>query len=151
MQYFIQEIAYDQIKPHWQQLWPDREFEAVSAMSYLGGYQCYPPKHSCYYAVTDQKGQILGVNSCHDTGEYLVRSRGLWVDPSQRGQGLGKMLLEYTLTWAQQQGYIAVWSFPKLAAWPTYQSVGFVHQGPWIEQSGSTNGYALRFLNDDTN
>ncbi len=142
----IQQLTYAEIQPYWQQLWPNRNFEATSAMAYLGGYHAYEAKDICYYAVTVD-GAVAGVNSCHNTGDRIVRSRGLWVLPEHRGLGLGQELLNYNFTWAQEHGYTAVWSYPKQAAFGTYQSVGFSAQSPWItDEAGNVNCYVIKFL-----
>ena len=142
----IQHLTYEEIQPFWQQLWPGREFEPVSAMAYLGGYHAYSPKDICYYGVIVD-GNIAGVNSCHNTGDRIIRSRGLWVLPQYRGQGLGQELLSYNFTWAQEHGYHAAWSYPKQDAFNTYQSVGFTAQSGWItDEAGNVNCYVIKFL-----
>lgn len=142
----IEHLTYSEIEPHWQQLWPGRKFEQTSAMAYLGGYHAYAAQDICYYAVTIA-GKIAGVNSCHNTGDLIVRSRGLWVLPEYRGQGIGQELLNYNFAWAKLRGYRAVWSYPKQAAFSTYQSVGFGAQSDWItDEAGNVNCYVIKFL-----
>ena len=145
------EIPYQDIVPFWDKLWPTHNYEAHSAMCYLGGYLAWPPKEIYYYAVQNSQGDIVGVNSCHDTGAYTVRSRGLWVDPKYRGQGLGTTLLTHAVAWAEERNYWAVWSYPKQSAWPAYASAGFVRQGSWITDGAAVNSYAIRFINNDHN
>jgi GNAT superfamily N-acetyltransferase len=117
-------------------------------MCYLGGYQAWAPKSVCYYAIIDETGEICGVNSCHDTGHLLVRSRGLWVDPSRRGHGLGQKLLDFAVDWTRTNKYIALWSYPKLSAWNTYRAVGFERQADWQvdPDTQQQNCYAIRFI-----
>jgi len=144
--YSCKDITFDDIRPFWDKLWAGKTYEQHSAMSYLGGYLAWPPETVCYYGVFDKNNNIVGVNSCHDTGAYTVRSRGLWVDEQHRNNGLGRMLLNYAVAWTESQGRIALWSYPKSTAWTTYNSAGFEQQGPWITENGSTNAYAIKFL-----
>ena len=148
MLYLCHEITYAEIEPYWDKLWLGRTYEPTSAMCYLGGYHAWAPKKACYYAITDEQGKTCGVNSCHDTGNLLVRSRGLWVDPAYRGQGLGQKLLEFAVDWTKANGYSALWSYPKLSAWNTYRSVGFERQLDWQTDPDTKqqNCYAIRFI-----
>lgn len=140
------EISYEEIKVFWDKLWPNRSYEPYSAMSYLGGYLAWPPEEVCYYGVFNGQNDIVGVNSCHDTGHLLVRSRGLWVDPNYRGQRLGVKLLDFATEWAQQRSRHAVWSYPRQDSMATYSAAGYIQQGPWFTDSGVTNCYAIRVL-----
>ena len=143
--YHIAEISYEDIQVFWNKLWPGRSYEAHSAMSYLGGYLAWPPKEVYYYGVFTDQNDIVGVNSCHDTGHMLVRSRGLWVDPQHRGHQLGVQLLDHATQWAEQRDYYAVWSYPRRDSWATYKAAGYEQEGPWFTDSNAvTNCYAIR-------
>jgi GNAT superfamily N-acetyltransferase len=88
---------------------------------------------------------IVGVNSGHACpNQNNYRSRGLWVDPNYRGQGLAQKLLTATIEQAQQEGYTQIWSYPRLSSWPTYQAVGFKLASDWAaSETSEANAYCV--------
>lgn len=133
----IERIQWEEILPIWkEELWPDRvsPIEPVSAMKYLGGYNLEIQDEDPIFFGAHSKGVIYGVNSIVRTAPTQFRSRGLWVDPEKRGQGLGKDLLKWSMSAAKHHGAREVWSAPRKSAWPTYESVGFIRTSDWFDE-----------------
>jgi GNAT superfamily N-acetyltransferase len=148
----IKEISYEECLPVWNKLWADRKtkIEPISFMK-------FPTIVNNSYDYTEREkisspiflgyfdGQILiGVNSLH-TVEDTTRSRGLFVFPQYRNQGIGNSLLKKTIDLATGK---FIWSFPKKEALNTYLSVGFELASEPIYDSleCKTNFYVKKYL-----
>ena len=70
-----------------------------------------------------KNGELIAVNSFHEVGENLERSRGLFVLPEHRGFGYGTLLLQETLSWRNPDKIM--FSFPKEEAVTSYIRAGF--------------------------
>ena len=139
-------IEWKVVLPIWQtQLWPNRKspIEPVSAMCFLGNYDMdnmlVKPTFFGYY----KNGQLVGVNSGHSCPRSnSYRSRGLWVHPQHRRQGIGKALLEITVAEGFNTEHDMIWSFPRKTSWPTYQSTGFQLSSDWLpSETSDLNAY----------
>lgn len=125
----IKESTFKEILPLWEKLWPGRDdIKYMSSM--LDGenwdldiYYKYEPVF--FAAIDDETGKIVGVNSGHPTTDSMYRSRGLYVEPEYRNQGLGKKLLDAAIGYARKRNYDTIWSFPKKDAWSVYKAAGF--------------------------
>lgn len=62
------------------------------------------PKGNAWLA-KDAAGQAVGLIAVKDLGGGACEMKRLWVDPSQRGTGLGRTLAELSITWARDAGY----------------------------------------------
>jgi GNAT superfamily N-acetyltransferase len=132
----VEEITWEEILPVWKdKLWPGRisKIDPASAITYPGGKDrrntVFTPT---YFAIKTDK--IIAVNSvimCYDGG---ARSRGLWVDPVCRGQGLAKAILSKTIEKATQDGATYLWTMPRQSALPAYVSVGFEQTTDWFDE-----------------
>lgn len=125
----IKEISFEEIFPIWRnRLWPTRQdpIKPLSSMTLSGAfdmaiYDLYTP---CFLgAFVD--GQIVGVNSCHLSSNYHVRSRGLFVDEAWRRRGIATQLLNVTEVKGLEWGALTLWSYPKNEALNTYLRAGF--------------------------
>lgn len=137
----IELIDWQDILPIWQkELWPDRKsaIEPVSAMCFLGNYDMdnmlTKPAFFGYY----RKNKLVGVNSGHSCPRSnSYRSRGLWVHPRYRSQGIGKALLNATVAEGFNLGHDMVWSYPRKTSWNVYQSAGFKLSSDWRKSETS--------------
>lgn len=131
----IQEISFDQLLPIWRtKLWPNRQSEITpnSAMVFLGGYDGSNMHTEPTFWGYITHDTIAGVNSGHMCADGSYRSRGLWVDPGYRNQGIGRKLLLATVQRAQANGASFCWSLPRHQSWPVYQSAGFSLSSDWF-------------------
>lgn len=146
--YRICDVTFDDVYPIWKEkLWPGRisRLDQISMLTLRHGELVKEltvkkfKKSVNFSAVvyvseyTEEKNEIVGVNSSVFTGLGLYRSRGLWVDPDHRGLGLSKILLQYAIVKGKDRGCDTVWSLPRKESLPMYESVGFKKQSDWID------------------
>ncbi len=148
-------IDFETIEPIWREkLWPGRTsaIETHSAMTWPYGNKSaeydmrvfeYP---ATFFAIYDDK-KLIGVNSGHKTTNKLYRSRGLWVDPDYRKQGIAQLLFGSTETQARLEGCDAVWSIPRKTALPAYQRFGFETVGDFFgTETSEANIYVIKLV-----
>jgi GNAT superfamily N-acetyltransferase len=146
----IQQISWSEIFEIWsEKLWPQRNVQTIepfSAMLLSGGYgsnQSYSPTFWGYM----RDSAIVGVNSGHACVDGSYRSRGLWVDPEYRNQGIGRNLLLKALEQAENENTRLCWSLPRKTSWPTYQSAGFELCSDWFQtETSDANAYCVKHL-----
>jgi GNAT superfamily N-acetyltransferase len=140
----IVHITFDEILPIWRDhLWPGRvsKIETNSAMKIFSGYDMYNMSTPATFFAFIKDGEIAGVNSGHSCSDNSYRSRGLYVFPKFRKQGIGKALLLATIEQSKLEKAQYVWSYPKQSSWPTYNAVGFSLVSPWEISELDTNAY----------
>lgn len=132
----IRAITFDEILPIWKyQLWPNRQskIETHSVMTWpLTKTQQYDMnifRYPAYFFGMFENNTLVGVNSGHKTSDNEFRSRGLWVDPVFRNQGIASKLLRHTIDIAKITGATMIWSMPRLSALSVYERCGFVVYG----------------------
>lgn len=148
-------INFDTIEKVWREkLWLGRSsaIETHSAMTWP--YDKNPLEYNMdifnylasFFAVWDDEN-LIGVNSGHRTTDTLYRSRGLWVDPDYRKQGIAQLLFSSTETAAKLEGCTSVWSIPRKTALSAYQCFGFETVGSFFgtETSGA-NIYVIKLI-----
>ena len=129
-------------------LWPNRHstIEPVSSMQFMGGYDLknmrFDPTFFAYY----RDDKIIGVNSGHMCIEGKYRSRGLYVFPEYRKQGIGTELLLKTVDQAKKETATIIWSYPRLQSWSTYRKAGFDLSTDWENSELGLNAYCKRDL-----
>jgi GNAT superfamily N-acetyltransferase len=149
----IKEITFDEIYKIWRNnLWPNRNspIESNSAMIFLGGYTMdnmhTQPTHFGYF-VNDV---LVGVNSGHKCADNSYRSRGVYVFPEFRQQGIGKKLLVASIQKAIQEQCLFAWSYPKKTSWNTYVSAGYNLASDWEKsETSDANAYCKIILTNE--
>lgn len=122
----IKEIQFDECLDMWKKLWASRvsPIEPTSAMIFnesdfsSRAYSSNIKKPVFLGAFVN--GVLAGVNSFHEI-DSTTRSRGLYVDPTYRGNKIGELLLRETILRSPS----SCWSFPKQEALSTYLRAGF--------------------------
>jgi GNAT superfamily N-acetyltransferase len=126
----FREISYEQCLTLWKLLWANRvsPIEPVSAMALPTDFnkrEYSKDIGSPTFIGAFDGDQLVGVNSFHRVDDQ-VRSRGLYVLGSHRGNGLGSFLLMCTLEMALAKYPMAlIWSFPREEAIASYERAGF--------------------------
>jgi GNAT superfamily N-acetyltransferase len=142
-------IGWKTVRSIWRDhLWPGRQSEinGVSSMRYLGGHDSliygYQPS---FFAATVGR-QIIGVISGFTTAPQLYRSRGIWIAPQWRRQGVSRLLFDRIDKAALAEGCTAVWSYPRLSALPAYLAHGFRETAPMNDDDAEfgPNCYVLK-------
>lgn len=72
-----------------------------------------------------ENNKILGVNSYFHVNEDQCRSRGLYVYPKYRKNGIAIELLKYAIDQNKNKGYKFIWSKPRDTAIKSYQAAGY--------------------------
>lgn len=124
----ITHINFSEILPVWRdQLWPGREskIEPQSAIDEDGSINMELMKAIPVFLACKDQDKIVGVVSGYKTSNEKFRSRGLWVSPDLRGQGLGYALIDELKKEATLAGCRAIWTMARFDAWPFYQKAGF--------------------------
>ena len=140
----INTISFKEIYQIWStQLWPTRQsiIETHSAMNFLGGYDMKNMISIPTYFAYKLDNKIVGVNSGHLCHDNSYRSRGLFVFPEYRKQGIGKQLLLATIDQGINEHADYVWSYPKQTSWLTYQAAGFNLASIWEQSELDLNAY----------
>ena len=148
-------LSWKTILNVWQkELWPNRTsaIETHSAMTWP--YENSQPKHDMrvfdympYFMGVYDKQTLIGVNSGHRTSIKHFRSRGLWVHPSYRRQGVSQMLFQLTEEAAHREGAEMIWSVPRKTALSAYQHFGFETVGGFFTtETAESNIYAIKKL-----
>lgn len=120
----------------------------MSSMIYLGGYdmQIYK-KYKPSFFVFEINKEIVAVNSCFKSSDDEMRSRGLWVKPEYRKQGITYKLFEKIFDEAFSQQCKYVWSLPRKTALAAYQANGFVKTSDWFKtETSDSNCYVRKTL-----
>lgn len=151
----IERLTFEQITSVWQNhLWPDREspIESHSAMTwpFEGNPEQYDMNVFNYPATfwgvyIDNK--LVGVNSGHKTTDTQYRSRGIWVDPEYRKQGVAQNLFNMTEHRAILEKCNMIWSIPRKTALPAYTKFGFETVGDYIvTETSDANIYVKKII-----
>lgn len=139
----IKEITFEQINDIWleKDMWGDPLLERNKIVSnpvqmslywdgveHLGGIneqiQDLSYSNPTYYGYF-KDNYIVGVNSFFRSNDKQCRSRGLYVYPEFRNEGIGKKLLRYAIEQNRNKDYDFIWSIPRTSGVDTYQKVGF--------------------------
>lgn len=145
----ITEIDFNSIYPVWKDfLWPTRtsKIETNSAMIYLGGIDISNMSYCPTFFAYIVNNKIYGVNSGHKCKDQSYRSRGLYVFPEHRKNGIGSKLLLAVIAQAKKENCKFIWSYPKQSSWTSYQKVGFSLTSVWETSEMDINAYCMRNL-----
>lgn len=105
----------------------DISFEALVARigaDFIDNFD--PARHCCRIAERD--GRIVGAAFVVDAGDRVAKLRMVYVEPSERGTGLGRRLVESGMAFARDAGYtrMTLWTNDVLVpARKLYERLGF--------------------------
>jgi len=131
----IKRISFDEILPVWRDhLWVGRvsEIKPTNGLKYLGGYDRSIEEYNPSFFGVFIDDKCVGVNSGHATAENEYRSRGLFVFPEYRKNGIAQKLLRVISIQAKIEKKGILWSLPRLTALSTYKKFGFNIVSNWV-------------------
>ena len=146
-------IDFLDILPVWKHhLWPHREspIETHSAMTWPYSDNTQTIDMSIFEFEPVFWGAflnhaIVGVNSGHRTTLSQYRSRGIWVDPGHRRQGIAQTLFALTEHQAVLEKCEMMWSMPRISALKSYVKSGFEIQGEkFVTETSRENVYVSK-------
>lgn len=82
--------------------------------------------------VLEDEGRVVGTVAIVPLSSDEVEIKRVYLDPSLRGRGWGRALMEQTLAWARERGYrhARLWSDVRLTRGHVmYERLGFVRTG----------------------
>lgn len=145
----IEKCSFKEIFDIWHNhLWPNRisKIESHSAMLMHGTLTLGNFNYDPSYFIYKDNNKILGCNSGHKCQDNSYRSRGLYVFPEFRKQGIGLELLKATINQGKFENCNMIWSYPRRSSWSVYQKAGFALVGDWHECENQINAYCVKLL-----
>jgi GNAT superfamily N-acetyltransferase len=151
----LQKITFEQILEKWRtHLWPDRNsaIETHSAMTWpfegdTPQYDMAVFKYPATFWGVFLDHKLVAVNSGHCSSAQHYRSRGLWVDPVYRGQGLAQLLFTATEWQGKNEGCAMMWSIPRHSALKSYLNYGFKTVADFfVTETSQANIYVVKQL-----
>lgn len=126
--YHVEACDFGQVLEVWQkQLWPGRisPIEPISCIAENGEINAaILNEKPFFWRAINQEGQTIGVISGFKAGQNF-RSRGVWVDPKYRNQGIGRLLMNQNQIKAQDLNLKKIWTMPRKSTWSFYEKLGF--------------------------
>jgi GNAT superfamily N-acetyltransferase len=150
----IKLIEWKQILEIWcNKLWVGREskIKPTNGLKFMGGYDKEIEKNTPTFFGAYEDNKLVGVNSGFETGNLYYRSRGLYVDPYYRRQGIATSLLRSVEDQAIFQGCKILWSIPRKTALSAYTKAGFIRVSPFFDEAMEfgPNCYAVKNIGEN--
>ena len=146
---------FSDVEPIWrEELWPHRTsvIETHSAMQWPYG-EVLPEYNPDVYSFTPSfvcvrhGSDIVAVNSGHLTTPEYYRTRGIWVHPDHRSQGLAQLTYDHLLKIAQSESAIMMWCIPRSTSLQMHVRWGFSEVGePRETETHGKNHYVYRWI-----
>lgn len=124
----LKQITFSEIKYIWlNYLWLDRKspIKPTNGLLLGGGWiKDIESNTPTFWGIFDND-KLIGVNSGHKAENNMYRSRGIYVFPEYRGQGIAQKLLKATEEQAKKENCSKIWSMPRESSLKTYLKFGF--------------------------
>lgn len=144
----VEPSSFQAVKPYWKALWPGRKsaIEPTSGMQLNGGFDKNYIKFKAYFwEAKSPMGSTAGVLSGHLSSEREFRTRGLYIAPEYRRQGVAHWLLKEAELKALSLGAELMWALPRKTSLTTYENFGFIKVSDWLDHfEFSPNCYVVK-------
>jgi len=134
----IKKTTFDEIFPLWKYgLWPCRksEIKPTNGIIFKGGFDKEIEKNTPTFFGAFINDECVGVNSGFATSESSYRSRGLYVVPKYREEGVGHKLLYAIQKQCITEGYELLWSMPRKESLLVYLTFGFKKVSKFFDEN----------------
>jgi len=134
----IKNTTFGEIFPLWRYgLWPGRksEIKPTNGIKFMGGYDKEIEKNIPTFFGAFIGDECVGVNTGFATGKSSYRSRGLYVVPKHREEGIAHKLLHATQEQCIIEGYELIWSMPRKESLLVYLTFGFKKVSKFFEEN----------------
>ncbi len=114
-------------------------------LSHLPG--SYEEQGGAFWVAVDEDGSVMGTCGVFPVGPGDMELRKMYLHPGARGTGLGKRLLEESVSWcrAHGAGRIVLDTTEQMTrAIAFYEANGFVRDDAQVRGSRCSRGYARR-------
>jgi len=142
----IREITFEEVLPLWKQLWyPKTDIQKRSGMLLLHRFErsiITNDEIEVTYFGYEVSGKIVGVNSGYSIDGY--RSRGLFVLPEYRRQGISQKLFQATEDKAKK----ILWSIPRKESLGSYKKFGFKVVSEFFEGEYGKNCFVVKVIDE---
>ena len=150
MQVGIKKITFSEVIPFWKKLWyPKEDIQKRSGRLLIIGFErsiITNDNIKVTFFGAEVDGKIVGVNSGYSPNNFGYRSRGLYVLPEYRGNGIAQQLLQATEDQANKEYMVLLWSIPRKTALSTYQKFGFKKMSKFFEGEFGENCFVVKGL-----
>lgn len=145
----INHLTFEEIKPYWKMLWGDVTIRRKSGILLLKGFDIMLNDNDdivpTFFGAFDGDN-IIGVNSGYAPVENQYRSRGLYVLPEYRRQGIAQMLLHATQEQGRKEKKNILWSMPRKEALPAYLKFSFKKISDFSDREFGENCFVLKHM-----
>jgi GNAT superfamily N-acetyltransferase len=146
----IRKITFEEVLSFWKQLWcPKNDIQKRSGTLLLFGFDkniITDDNIEVTYFGVSINNKIVGVNSGFSPRPFEYRSRGLYVLPKYRKQGISQKLLRATEDEGKKKGYIILWSMPRKSALSAYLKFGFKILSEFYDGEFGKNCFVMKVI-----
>jgi len=121
-------ISFEEMLPIWtNNLWIGRktQIKPTNGLKFLGGYDKSIENNTPTFFGAFINDECVAVNSGHATNDYEYRSRGVYVMPEYRRQGISQELFKATEDQCLKENKKILWSMPRVSSLQAYEKFGF--------------------------
>jgi GNAT superfamily N-acetyltransferase len=148
----IKRITFEEVLPLWKKLWhPKEDIQKRSGRRLLYGFDrsvITNDNIEVTYFGAEIDGKIVGVNSGYIHTGY--RSRGLYVLPEHRRNGISQALFKATEEDAKKKSIAYIWSMPRETALSAYKKFGFHIVSDFFYGEYGQNCFVMREIKYET-
>lgn len=145
----MKHITFEETVPYWKMLWENCTIRPKSGILLLDGFDKMMNDNEeiipTFFGVF-RDDRIVGVNSGYSPAAFQYRSRGLYVLPEYRRQGIAKELLKASEDQGRKENKNLLWSMPRREALPVYLKFGFKSVSNFFKGRFGENCFVIKTI-----